>query len=74
MDVRADCQPAQHPQPDLRHHLQKRIFPDRQWCLYAMMELEPSSEIFKASYNPKAARVAHDVEIEPLAGLMEGIR
>ena len=49
--------------------LQKRNFPDRQWCIYAMMELEPSSEIFKASYNPKAARAAHDVEIEPLAGL-----
>jgi hypothetical protein len=54
--------------------LQKRNFPDRQWCLYAMMELEPSSEIFKASYNPKAARAANDVEIESLAGLMEGIR
>ena len=41
--------------------LQKRNFPDRQWCLYAMMELEPSSEIFKASYNPKAARAAHEL-------------
>ena len=54
--------------------LQKRNFPDRQWCLYAMMELDPNSEIFKASYNPKPARTAHNVEIEPIAGLLEGIR
>ena len=39
-----------------------------------MMELEPNSDIFKASYNPKPARAAHDVEIEPIAGLLEGIR
>ena len=54
--------------------LQKRNFPDRQWCLYAMMELDPNSDIFKASYNPKPARTAHNVEIEPIAGLLEGIR
>ena len=38
------------------------------------MELEPNSNIFKASYNPKPARAAHDVEIEPIAGFLEGIR
>jgi hypothetical protein len=54
--------------------LQKRNFPDRQWCLYAMMELDPNSDIFKASCNPKPARTAHNVEIEPIAGLLEGIR
>ena len=39
-----------------------------------MIELKPNSDIFKASYNPNSARAAHDVEIEPIAKLLEGIR
>ena len=55
--------------------LLKKNFPDRQWCLFALMELEPESDIFKPSYNPKMARAAaHDVVIEPMAGLLEGMR
>ena len=43
--------------------LQQRNFPDRQWCLFALMELDPDGDLFKPNFNPKLARTAQDVVI-----------
>ena len=54
--------------------LLKKNFPDRQWCLFALMELDPDGDLFKPNFNPKMARAAQDVLIEPITSLLEGMR
>ena len=54
--------------------LLKKNFPDRQWCLFALMELDPDGDLFKPNFNPTMDRAAHDVVIEPMTGLLEGMR
>ena len=44
--------------------LLKKNFPDRQWYLFALMELEPESDIFKPLYNPKMVRATAGVIIK----------
>ena len=54
--------------------LLKKNFPDRQWCLYTLMELDADGDLFKPSFKPKLVRAAQDVVIEPMSGLLEGMR